>query len=84
MHETLEAIFDGSVFRPDTTPNLPPNTRCTITVEDIASESKSGLQAVDAWDILDEIAGTVEAPKDWAAEHDHYLYNSPLRTAHNM
>jgi hypothetical protein len=80
MHETLEAIFDGSVFRPETTPKLPPNTRCTITVEDIADED----QEEDAWSVLEAMAGTVEAPKDWASEHDHFLYNSPLRTAHNM
>ena len=80
MHETLEAIFDGSVFRPETAPKLPPNTRCTITVEDIADEE----QEEDAWSVLEAMAGTVEAPQDWASEHDHFLYNSPLPTAHNM
>jgi len=31
------------------------------------------------WDILDSLAGTIEAPADWAIEHDHYLYGTPKR-----
>jgi hypothetical protein len=27
----------------------------------------------DVWDLLETLAGTVDAPSDWAAEHDHYL-----------
>ena len=33
----------------------------------------------NAWDILESLTGTVEAPSDWAAEHDHYLYGTPKR-----
>jgi hypothetical protein len=28
---------------------------------------------------LESLIGTVEAPADWAAEHDHYLYGSPRK-----
>jgi hypothetical protein len=31
----------------------------------------------DAWDILESLTGTVSAPADWSAEHDHYLYGTP-------
>jgi len=31
------------------------------------------------WDILESLAGTIEAPADWAAEHDNYLYGTPRR-----
>jgi hypothetical protein len=31
----------------------------------------------NAWDVLESLAGTVEAPADWSAEHDHYLYGIP-------
>jgi hypothetical protein len=31
----------------------------------------------NAWDILESLTGTVEAPADWSAEHDHYLYGTP-------
>lgn len=33
----------------------------------------------DAWDVLESLTGTVEAPADWSAEHDHYLYGTPKR-----
>lgn len=32
-----------------------------------------------AWDVLDSLAGSVDAPPDWAEEHDHYLYGTPKR-----
>jgi hypothetical protein len=31
----------------------------------------------NAWDVLESLTGTVEAPTDWSAEHDHYLYGTP-------
>jgi hypothetical protein len=31
----------------------------------------------DAWDVLEALTGTLEAPQDWASEHDHYLYGTP-------
>lgn len=31
----------------------------------------------DAWDVLEALTGTIEAPPDWSAEHDHYLYGTP-------
>jgi len=30
----------------------------------------------DAWDLLQQMAGTVEAPPDWSLNHDHYLYGT--------
>jgi hypothetical protein len=33
--------------------------------------------AGNAWDVLESLTGTVEAPTDWSSEHDHYLYGSP-------
>ena len=32
-----------------------------------------------AWDILDNLVGSITAPPDWAAEHDHYLYGTEKR-----
>ena len=34
----------------------------------------------DLWDLLEETAGTVEAPEDWSIEHDHYLYGTHKHT----
>lgn len=33
----------------------------------------------NAWDVLESLTGTVEAPGDWSTEHDHYLYGTPKR-----
>lgn len=33
----------------------------------------------NVWDLLESLAGSMEAPSDWSDEHDHYLYNTPKR-----
>ncbi len=35
----------------------------------------------NAWDVLESVTGRVEAPTDWSAEHDHYLYGTPKHQA---
>lgn len=76
MTKTLTAVFDGHVLRPDEQLDLPPNTRCRITIEVSSAPPSAG----DAWDVLDQAAGSVDAPPDWAKEHDHYLYGTPKRS----
>ena len=73
--KTMTAIFDGEVLRPDEPVDLKPNARYLVTVTQEVQE----VQAQSAWDILEELSGTVEGPEDWAAEHDHYLYSTPKR-----
>jgi hypothetical protein len=46
-----------------------------VTVEDEVEI----VETQSAWEVLEQLAGTVDAPADWAAEHDHYLYGSPKR-----
>jgi hypothetical protein len=31
----------------------------------------------NAWDVLESLTATIEAPADWSSEHDHYLYDTP-------
>lgn len=33
MSEAFTVVFDGDVFRPDSPPNLEPNTRYIITIQ---------------------------------------------------
>lgn len=73
MTQRINAIFDGKAFQPEGLVQLAPNTRCVVTVQTPAPET----QPADAWQLLDDLAGTVEAPADWSAEHDHYLYGTP-------
>ena len=37
----------------------------------------------NAWDVLESIIGTVEAPPDWSINHDHYLYGTAKRYPDN-
>ena len=45
---------------------------------------EQGTKEEDAWDVLESFVGTVEAPADWSAEHDHYLYGTPKRHDSNL
>ncbi|PSF37780.1 hypothetical protein C7H19_08875 [Aphanothece hegewaldii CCALA 016] len=50
----------------------------------IGQETKQKIERpLDAWDILENLAGTVDAPPDWSSEHDHYLYGTPKRNIGN-
>jgi hypothetical protein len=57
----LTAVFDGDVLRPDSPLDLKPNTRYVITIESVEQSVASG----DAWDVLEAMTGTIEAPIDW-------------------
>ncbi|MBR8826789.1 MAG: hypothetical protein DSM107014_02620 [Gomphosphaeria aponina SAG 52.96 = DSM 107014] len=37
----------------------------------------------NAWDILEDMAGTIEAPQDWSQNHDYYLYGLPKQSQEN-
>jgi hypothetical protein len=41
---------------------------------------EGGQAKPDLWDKLRGMAGTVEGPKDWAQNHDHYIHGTPRRT----
>ena len=76
MNKTIEAVFDGETLRPTAPLDLEPNTSYRISIE-LPSTPPDGT--ADAWDELEALAGSVEAPADWAREHDHYLYGAPRR-----
>jgi hypothetical protein len=73
--QTATVTYDGQVLRPDLPLNLKPNSRYMITIQDDPTTLAEG----DAWDVLEMLTGAVDAPPDWAAEHDHYLYGSPKK-----
>ena len=70
MAITLEAVFDGEIFRPEGKIDLVPNRHYMLVIR----EKGEVPDSLNAWDILDKLTGTVESPEDWALEHDHYLY----------
>ena len=76
MTKTIEAVFDGETLRPTSPLDLEPDTSYRISIE---LPDEPAAPAPDAWDELEALAGSIEAPSDWAKEHDHYLYGSPKR-----
>jgi predicted DNA-binding antitoxin AbrB/MazE fold protein len=74
MSKVVTVVFDGQVLRPNAPLDLEPGKRYVITIE-----AEPAIATGDAWDALEALAGTVEAPSDWSIEHDHYLYGTPKR-----
>ena len=72
MNELLSVTFDGAVLTPDKPLKLVPHKRYLITI--VPEEVPT---VANVWDLLEDLTGTVEAPEDWSAEHDHYLYGTP-------
>jgi predicted DNA-binding antitoxin AbrB/MazE fold protein len=74
MSQTLEAMFDGEVLRPDEPIDLEPNTRVRITIEpaeETENKSKSFLDTA--------LALKLEGPSDWSEKFDDYLYSGETR-----
>jgi hypothetical protein len=38
----------------------------------------------NAWDVLESLTGTIEAPADWSKEHEHYFYGTPKQLEPNL
>jgi hypothetical protein len=68
MTQTVEAVYDGAVLRPETALGLEPNTRVRLTVEVLPSEAAptSFLRTARSLDL--------RGPADWSANLDSYLY----------
>ena len=75
MNKRVTAVYDGQVLRPDAPLDLELDKRYIITIQ---PDGKASPQE-DAWDILESLAGSIEAPSDWSIEHDHYLYGTPKK-----
>ena len=81
MDRIVSATFDGQAFQPDTPLDLQPNTRYILSFHP-ALESHPEVEG-DAWDVLERLIGTVDAPSDWSIEHDHYIHGTPKRVVDN-
>jgi hypothetical protein len=74
----IKAHFDGKSLILDEPADLPRNQPLLIHVQPLPAPTEPAGKT--AWDVLDELTGSVEAPPDWSAEHDHYLYGTPKRS----
>ena len=74
MSQTLDATFDGTVFRPDQPIELEPNTRVRITIEPASTPeegSESFLRVARSLNL--------DGPRDWSSRLDDYLYGGDER-----
>ncbi len=89
MERIATVIFDGQNLRPEGPIEMKTHARYRIVYDEIADPQRSETRVVpsvitddggeSAWDVLDRMIGSVKAPPDWSAEHDHYLYGTPKR-----
>jgi hypothetical protein len=69
MSQTVEAIFDGSVLRPETALKLEPNTRVRLTVEELPRKENGAASFLDTAKGL-----KLSGPADWSENLESYLY----------
>lgn len=81
MITNVRVSYDGIAFYPEEKIKLEPNTHYIIQI--ISQEVPSQNNNKNAWELLEEMAGTYEAPEDWSSEHEHYLYGTPKRNMNN-
>jgi hypothetical protein len=79
MSQTVEATFDGSVFRPTSPVSLPVDAKVRLTVENLATEEPDATPQTpgkdDPYAILKILsAAKISGPPDWSENLDHYLY----------
>ncbi len=73
MDKIATVYFDGDVFRPETPIDLEPNALYVISIQAALESPAAGTLS----ELLRNLAGKVEGPPDWSAEHNHYIHGSP-------
>lgn len=68
MATTIEATFDGTVFRPSKPISLEPNTSVLLTVETIPFKTSTPTSFLRATRSLN-----LQGPPDWAGSLDKYI-----------
>jgi len=78
MVKTIEAMFDGTVFRPAEPLVLEPNTRVWIVI-DTTPPADFACKVAAASFLRTARSLNLDGPPDWSANLDHYLYGSEIR-----
>ena len=69
MSQIVDAIYDGTVLRPDSALGMEPNTRVRLTVEVLPPVKAAPISFLDT-----ALSLNLSGPKDWSANLDNYLY----------
>jgi len=74
MGVTIEAVFDGKVFRPARPVALEPNSHVRITIETKAPEAKGTSSFLKTARSLN-----LDGPPDWSENLEEYLYGRDVQ-----
>jgi hypothetical protein len=77
MVQTVDALFDGKVLRPDTALPLEANTRVRVTVETLPVEQQPPRSFLRTARSL-----KLDGPVDWSTNLDNYLYGMCIFHSH--
>ncbi len=69
MIKSIDAMFDGKVFRPNEPLELQPNTRVRLTIETTATAGQKTQSFLRTASLLD-----LDGPPDWSEHIEDYLY----------
>lgn len=69
MMKSIEAVFDGEVFRPTEDVELVANTRVRLLFETLLPQNSETVSFLDLASHLE-----LEGPEDWSLKLDDYLY----------
>lgn len=72
MLKSIEAVFDGEVFRPAEAVELEANTRVRLIFETFFMDHPESLSFLDLASQLE-----LDGPPDWSSRLDDYLYALP-------
>jgi hypothetical protein len=70
MSQSVDATFDGEVFRPTETVSLEPNTRVRLIIVKKPSSDKEPQSFLDV-----ARSQHLKGPADWSTNLDDYLYH---------
>jgi hypothetical protein len=76
---TLDRVLEEiKTLQPEELRKVGQAVQSQLVAPDIGGPSEP-ISDANAWDVLEQLIGAVEAPADWANEHDHYLSGAPKR-----
>ena len=76
MSTTIDATFDGAVFRPNEPVDLKPNTPVRLTVETQTAKPASHASFLQTARSLN-----LQGPPDWSENLDKHLYGEDNRAS---
>lgn len=69
VRKSVTAVYDGEVFRPEESVDLPPNVRVNIIIDPVKTHTPKGRGFLKT-----AIDLKLDGPEDWAKNIDSYLY----------